>query len=75
MKNDEKKSFEEKLETLEDIVKKLENGDILLDDAINKFNEGMKIANECNKMLEEANEIITKAMNKNGELEEFKIEE
>ena len=49
------------------IVKKLENGDIPLDEAIEKFNEGMKLANECNKILEKANETITKALSKDGE--------
>lgn len=66
------KSFEENLEELETIVKALENGDVPLDDAINKFNDGMKLAGECNKILENANETITKALNKDGELEEFK---
>ena len=49
------KSFEENLEELETIVKKLENGDVPLDEAIDKFNEGMKLAGECNKILETAN--------------------
>ena len=51
MENKKEKSFEENLENLENIVKKLENGDIPLDEAIEKFNEGMKLANECNKIL------------------------
>ena len=69
------KSFEENLEELETIVKKLENGDVPLDEAIDKFNEGMKLAGECNKILENANETITKALNKDGKLEDFKVEE
>ena len=32
-------SFEDNIKKLESIVKELENGDVLLDDAINKFNE------------------------------------
>ena len=40
-----------------------------------KFNEGMILANECNKILEEANKTITKSLNKDGKLEDFKIEE
>lgn len=69
------KSFEENLEELETIVKKLENGDVPLDEAIDKFNEGMKLAGECNKILESANETITKALNKNGTLEDFEVKE
>ena len=69
------KSFEENLEELETIVKKLENGDVPLDEAIDKFNEGMKLAGECNKILENANETITKALNKDGKLEDFEVKE
>ena len=75
MKNNENNSFEENLNKLEEIVKKLESGDIALDDAIDKFNEGMTLANNCNKILENANETLVKALNKNGEEEEFKVVE
>lgn len=68
------KTFEENLEELENIVRKLENGDIPLDEAIDKFNEGMKLANNCNKKLEEATETVTKVLNKNGDLEDFDLE-
>ena len=40
-----------------------------------KFNEGMTLANDCNKILEEANQTITKALNNEGALEDFKVEE
>ena len=75
MENKNSQSFEEKLNKLETIVKLLENGDVSLDDAMTKFNEGMILANECNKILEEANKTITKSLNKDGKLEDFKIEE
>ena len=74
METKKKKSFEESLNALEDIVKKLENGDIPLDQAIEKFNEGVVLAGECNKILETANETITKVLNKDGKLEKFDIE-
>lgn len=69
------KSFEENLEELEKIVKKLENGDVPLDEAIDKFNEGMKLAGNCNKILENANETITKALKSDGTFEDFEIKE
>lgn len=71
---EKKVSFEEKLEELEQIVKSLESGEILLDDAIDKYNEAMKIASECNKTLEEAEKAITKVVNKDGTEEKFDIE-
>lgn len=68
-------NFEEKLENLEKIVKDLESGDVPLDDAINKFNEAMKLSVELNKKLNEATETINKVINKDGSSEEFKISE
>ena len=70
-----KNTFEEQLEKLEKIVKDLENGDVALDDAINKWSEGMKLANNCNEILENANETITKALSSEGKLEKFEINE
>ncbi len=67
-------SFEEKLEKLETIVKELESGGVPLNDAIAKFNEAMLLANDCNKILESANETINKVVN-NDTIEDFKVEE
>lgn len=66
------KSFEEKLEELELIVRELENGEVDLDDAINKYTEAMKIAKECSTKLDNATKAINKILKDNGELEEFK---
>lgn len=74
-KEKEEKSFEENLNSLEEIVKNLESGNIPLDDAINKFNEAMKIAKECNDKLKSAEENINKILKENGKLEDFSIEE
>ena len=68
-------SFEENLEKLEEIVKKLESGEVPLDDAINQFTEAMKLANLCDEKLKNAEEAITKLVNKDGSLEDFKVEE
>lgn len=69
------KSFEENLENLEKIVKELENGDVPLTEAIDKFNEGMKLANVCNEILETATEAVAKSLNNDGDLEKFEIAE
>lgn len=73
-KNKEK-TFEESLKELEIIVKDLESGNIDLDNAITKFNEAMVLANNCNNKLKNAEESINKILNKDGSLEDFKIEE
>jgi len=51
-KKEENKSFEELMQNLEAIVQELEKGELNLDDSVAKFEEGMKISKECNKILE-----------------------
>ena len=68
-------SFEESLVMLEEIVKKLDVGDVPLDDAINEFNKAMKLAKTCDEKLKNAEEAISKLVNKDGEIVDFKIEE
>ena len=66
-----KKSFEEQISELEKIINELENGNLNLDDSVVKFEEGMKISKECNKMLENAEKKITILLNdENEELKE-----
>lgn len=64
------KSFEEMMIDLEDIVKSLEKDNLNLDESINKFENGMKLAKECNKKIEDAEKRITILLNENGELKE-----
>ena len=68
-------SFEESLEKLEEIVKKLETGDVPLDDAINEFNEAIKLSKICDDKLKKAEEAITKVVKENGEVVDFQVEE
>lgn len=74
-KEEKELSFEENLEKLEKIVKDLENGNIPLDDAIKNFNEAMLVAKKCDEKLKKAELEVNKILNKDGELEDFKIEE
>ena len=68
------KSFEEQMENLEKIVGELEKGDLNLDDSVEKFEEGIKISKECNKILQEAEKKITMLVNDNGETKEENFE-
>ena len=49
-----KKSFEENIARLEEIVGALEKGDAQLADSLKLFEEGTKLVNECGKLLDEA---------------------
>lgn len=68
-------SFEESLEKLEEIVKKLETGEVPLDEAISSFNEAMKLAKTCDEKLKNAEEAITKLVKDTGEVVDFKVED
>ena len=68
-------SFEESLEKLEEIVKKLETGDVPLDDAIEEFNKAMKLAKSCDEKLKNAESAITKLVKDNDQVVDFEINE
>ena len=51
--------FEESMEKLEKIAKELESDDLSLNDSVKKFEEGMKISQDCKKVLDEAEKKIT----------------
>ena len=55
-KND--KSFEESLTDLESIVKELEEGNVDLDKAIEKYSDAMKLAKNCSDKLNNATEKV-----------------
>lgn len=74
-KKEKELSFEENLSKLEEIVKKLESGDVPLDNAIAEFTEAMKLAKICDEKLKNAEEAITKLVNKDGEIVELKVVE
>ena len=63
-------NFETKMQELEDVVALLEKGDMNLDESLKKFEEGMKISKECNKMLEDAEKKITILLEQDGEIQE-----
>ena len=50
----EENNFEKSMENLENIVTELEKGELNLDESVKKFEEGMKIAKQCNNILENA---------------------
>lgn len=59
-------NFEESMKQLEEIATQLEKGELNLDQSVEKFEAGMKLSKECNKMLEEAEKKITILL-KNGD--------
>lgn len=70
----ENNNFEESMKKLETIVEELENGNLNLDESVQKFEDGMKIAKQCNNMLEDAEKKITILLENGGELKEENFE-
>ena len=50
--------FEKKLGRLEEIVGKMEAGDLALEDSLKLFEEGVKLSRECNTQLTEAEQKV-----------------
>lgn len=53
------KKFEQAIVELEEVVKQLQNGNLTLDESMQKFKQGVELANICNKQLQEAEKSIT----------------
>ncbi len=54
-----KKTFEESIEELEQIVEDLESGNLPLEKALKKFEEGVKISKICSKKLDETEKKVS----------------
>lgn len=48
------KSFETSLEALEEIVHKLEQGDLALEESLGLFEQGIRLSRECQERLSQA---------------------
>lgn len=66
--------FEDKVKKLEEYIKELENDDLDLDNAINKYIEAMKLVKECDKELKDIEIKVTKIVSENNELKDFEVE-
>ena len=69
-------TFEESVKRLDEIVKLLERGDAPLDQSLALFEEAAKLVKTCGKMLDEAEQVVTRLQKgKNGETEEVIFDE
>lgn len=70
--------FEKALERLEKIVEELEAGNIPLEDALKKYEEGVKLSRLCSEKLGSAEkkiQILTKALDGSFKREDFEFDE
>lgn len=71
----EQLSFEEAMKQLEELVEKLESGEVPLEKAIQYYQEGMKLSKLCNEKLGNVEKQMQQIMNEHGEFEPFTIQE
>jgi exodeoxyribonuclease VII small subunit len=68
-------SFEEAMEKLEEIVTKLEEGDVPLEKAIQHFQEGMELSKFCHERLQQIEKQMELVLREDGQLEPFAVQE
>ena len=52
--SESKKSFEESMGRLEQIVRAMERGDVALEESLKLFQEGTELVRSCQKLLDDA---------------------
>ncbi len=73
---EKKRSFEQAMARLEEIVAALDSGEAPLEESLALFEEGAKLVNQCNTQLEKAEQRVTKlTVTAEGELTEVPFEE
>jgi exodeoxyribonuclease VII small subunit len=72
-------TFEDAMKRLEELVEKLGEGNLSLEDSLKMFQEGMELCKVCNKKLDEAEYKVEKLMEKEGggalSVESFEMKE
>lgn len=70
-----KKTFEESMQRLEEIVSLLEKGEAPLNESMDLFEEGMRLAAECGKQLDQAEQAVVRLVKgTDGAPEEIPLE-
>ena len=63
-----KEKFEEALEKLEEIVRRMEAGEMTLEESLKAFEEGIKLSRLCAKKLDEADRRVEILLREEGDL-------
>ncbi|MCP1145184.1 exodeoxyribonuclease VII small subunit [Lysinibacillus endophyticus] len=69
MGNEQK--FADAMQELEEIVRKLEQGDVQLEEAIDLYKKGMELSHFCHDKLQNAEKQLISIVNENGEKQNF----
>ena len=78
MANDKPLNLEKSLQDLEALIGELESGELPLEQAMQKFEEGIRLTRNCQAALKDAEqrvEILLKSAGGEEALEEFEVDE
>jgi exodeoxyribonuclease VII small subunit len=75
MEEEKKLSFEEAMNKLEEIVDRLEEGDVPLEEAIAIYKDGMELSKLCHDKLKNVEEQLAQIITEDGRRESFTIPE
>jgi exodeoxyribonuclease VII small subunit len=70
-----KEKFEDALQKLEDIVRKMEAGDLPLEESMKSFEEGIKLIRFCSTRLEETQRRVEMLLGKEESLQSKRFQE
>ncbi|RYY77095.1 MAG: exodeoxyribonuclease VII small subunit [Gammaproteobacteria bacterium] len=60
--------FEQSLTSLEELVNKMEQGDLTLEESLQAFSTGIQLTRECQTRLAEAEQQVTLLLEQQGEV-------
>ena len=62
-------NFEQALAELEQLVERMEQGDLPLEDALKQFERGVELTRHCQQALQDAEQKVEQLLEKNGDIE------
>jgi len=65
--SDKLPDFEKALAELEELVTKLESGELSLDDSLSQFKRGVELTRQCQRVLDQAQQSVEKLLNPDDE--------
>ncbi len=70
----EQQTFEQHMKLLEQVVGKLEQGEVPLDEALKAFEQGMKLVTTCREQLAQAELKVEQVINAQGQTSVLEVE-
>lgn len=66
--------FEESLSRLEQLVQKMESGELSLEESLKTFEEGIRLTRECQQALKEAEQKVNLLIEKDGNVQQAPLD-